>query len=42
MNEDKKEALMGMYKSGIRASYFAHMSDPNMLKKSKLQISSMN
>lgn len=40
--DNNKDALMNMYKSGIRASYFAHMTNPKMVEKSKIQISHIN
>lgn len=33
-----KDALKQMYRSGIKASYFAGMREPHFMEKSKLQI----
>lgn len=35
------EAMKSMYKSGIRASYFAGFQDKKFVEKSRLQVSRM-
>lgn len=42
MNNSKNEQLKELYKSSIRASYFAGFSDKNAIQKSKVQLKAID